>query len=329
MSSEESIDSCLAILTVPPSHAVLGLAYTETAIASLVLFTAAAIVWGHGRAGMMCWPIFLLAPIAVLVADVYLIFNQDKPLMEIPDAVWVTTEAIVMACVSLTLVGVVYEWYVISGPSSSSSTNLFLLDPITHARDFFNHDSNTILPSPSKAQKQKALLGLAHLVNMLGIVMGAYGGTPDGTGEAGVRNKALNRAGNLLMLFVLLLVCGCMWPTLRTIRHHESMAHPNAEPARRLFWAGLVAMLFWIVRIGYNCVYAFVPKTELDPVVGSFAVKLVLLFGMWMGASVALCVGGWRGVPMVKLGSSVGSSGSDRDDNVRVVTDVEIFAKKL
>lgn len=97
-----------SISIAPPSGAVLGLAYAETVIAGLIFFLAAAIAWKHGKIGMVCWPIFVSAPPAVMVADIYLIVNKDQPLL--PTAVSTMTTAAVIACVTLTIIGIIYEW---------------------------------------------------------------------------------------------------------------------------------------------------------------------------------------------------------------------------
>lgn len=170
---------------------------------------------------------------------------------------------------------------------------------------------------------------MTHLANTIGIAMSTFAGAPDATGEGGVKNQTLNQIGNLVMLFVLFAACGWMWPTFRKILRYNT-CHPNAEPARHLFWAGVAATPFGIARIGYNTVYAFVRRSALDPVMGSFAVKLVLVFGMWVGASVALCVGGWRGVPRSKAGDTVESSylGGEREhDDMRGLTNVEMVVQ--
>lgn len=159
----------------------------------------------------------------------------------------------------------------------------------------------------------------------MGIAVATYGGAASATGEGGVINKNLDQIGNLIMLFVLFAVCGWFWPTYRKIQRYEAINHPNARPARNMFWGGVVAMPFWIARIGYGCVYAFNHSTSsLDPVMGSFAVKLVLLFGMWFCASVALCVGGWFGAPRAKADTVVEYLGNGRDEDTRGLTDVEM-----
>lgn len=182
-----------------------------------------------------------------------------------------------------------------------------------------------ILPAPPKNWTQKILLGVTHLANTLGIAVATYAGAPDATGEGGVKNQKLNQIGNLLMLFVLFTVCGWMWPTLRKIRRYDDLCHPNAAAAKNLFWAGVVAMPFWIIRIGYNTLYAFVHDSGLDPVMGNFAVKVVLLFGMWFCASIALCVGGWRGVAPAKAETTMEYLGTD--DDSRGLTDVEMMVQ--
>lgn len=100
--------SSATISIPPPSSEVIGLAYAETVIAGILFFISAYIAWRHGKVGMVCWPIFVSAPPAVMVADIYLIVNKDQPLL--PTAVSTMTTAAVIACITLAIIGVVYEW---------------------------------------------------------------------------------------------------------------------------------------------------------------------------------------------------------------------------
>ncbi|KAK7710374.1 hypothetical protein SLS64_005959, partial [Diaporthe eres] len=145
-----------------------------------------------------------------------------------------------------------------------------------------------------KKWTEKIILGVTHLANTGGIAVATYGGAPSATGEGGVTNQQLSRIGNLLMLFVLFTVCGWMWPTYKKITYYRrSGSHPNARAALVLLWAGVAAMPIWLGRLSYMCIYAFNRQsTDLDPVMGSFAVK-ILLFGTLWGAAAALTAGGW------------------------------------
>lgn len=106
-------------------------------------------------------------------------------------------------------------------------------------------------------------------------------------------NQELSRIGNLMMLFVLFTVCGWMWPTYKKINRYARGNHPNARPAMFLFWGGVAAMPIWLGRLSYMCIYAFNRQNiSLDPVMGTFAVKM-LLFGTLWGAASALTAGGW------------------------------------
>lgn len=136
---------------------------------------------------------------------------------------------------------------------------------------------------------------MTHLANTGGIGLATYGGAPSATGKGGVANQELSRIGNLMMLFVLFTVCGWMWPTHKKINQYRlgSSGHPNGRAAQLLLWAGAAAMPIWLGRLSYMCIYAFNRQdTNLDPVMGSFAVKM-LLFGTLWGAATALTAGGW------------------------------------
>lgn len=134
---------------------------------------------------------------------------------------------------------------------------------------------------------------MTHLANTGGIAVAMYGGTPSATGVGGVVNQSLSRIGNLMMLFVLFTVCGWMWPTYKKVTTYRRGNHPNARASLILLWAGVAAMPIWLGRLAYMCIYAFNRQNiSLDPVMGTFAVKM-LLFGTSWGAAFALTAGGW------------------------------------
>lgn len=135
---------------------------------------------------------------------------------------------------------------------------------------------------------------MTHLANTGGIAVATYGGAPSATGKGGVANQELSRIGNLMMLFVLFTVCGWMWPTHKKIAYYRRAGHhPNARAAQVLLWAGVAAMPIWLGRLSYMCIYAFNRQDlRLDPVMGSFGIKMVLFCTLW-GAATALTAGGW------------------------------------
>ncbi len=148
-----------------------------------------------------------------------------------------------------------------------------------------------ILPLPPKSRTEKIILGVTHLANTGGIAVATYGGAPSATGAGGVVAENLNQIGNCVMLFVMFTICGWMIPTWRRITSVPS--HPNFAAARYLIFAAAAAMPFQLVRLAYNTTYAFLRVPSLDPVTGSFATRLILLFFMQLGVSLSAVAGGW------------------------------------
>ncbi|KAL0940446.1 uncharacterized protein CTRU02_203209 [Colletotrichum truncatum] len=247
-----------AINFPPVSSDVVNLAIAELAIYAILFPAALWITWKHGKKGMVCWPIFLSHFGARFVADIYQIIKRDEPLL--PNQVNIMTNAASIACLTLTLIGIVYE-------------------------------ANIILPSPPKRWTEKIILGVTHLANTAGIAIATYGGSPSPKG--GVANENLNQIGNCLQLFVLFGVCFWMWPTYRRIR---SASSPNCRPAMLMLRATVVGMPFHLIHLAYTTTYAFNRITSLDPVMGSFATKLVLLFGTELCTTLAMLGGGWLGM---------------------------------
>lgn len=161
--------------------------------------------------------------------------------------------------------------------------------------------SNTILPTKPKSWTYKIILAVTHLSNTAGIGMATYGGAADSEGAGGVKNQTLEQLGTLMMLWVLFAVCAWMWPTWKKVQRFSGY-HPNARPAKMLLLGGAAAMPFWLARMGYQTLYAFQHPAALDPVMGSFATKLVLIFLTYLGASAALLAGGWLSMDLLPVG---------------------------
>lgn len=142
-------------------------------------------------------------------------------------------------------------------------------------------------------------MAFINLLNTAGIAMATYGSSPSATGADGVQNKLIGEIGNCLMLAALACILAWMWPTLQRIRTYSR--HPNAAYARWLLWGGMAAMPFQIIRTIYNATYAFTLNRTLDPFFGSFATKVVLIFLMQFLVAIALLVGGWKSMGVLKV----------------------------
>jgi ABC-type Fe3+ transport system permease subunit len=150
-----------------------------------------------------------------------------------------------------------------------------------------------ILPVPGKRWLEKILLGVSHLVNTAGIALATYGGSPSPTG--GVINETANKIGNCLELFVLAGICCCICISYVRIRPFRGDAVHRR--ALRMLWLVASAMPWQMIRLAYTTTYAFSPIPSLDPVMGSFATKLILIFGTQLATGLALVAGGWLGLP--------------------------------
>lgn len=241
----------------PPTQAIINLDIADLVFNSLLLPPAAWIAWKHGKAGMVCWPILISFFPARIIADVYQIVNRSA--IEMYNQVAIMTNSGSLACLSLAIIGLVYE-------------------------------ANVVLPQPKKTWTDKIILGITHLFNTGGIALATYGGAPSPKG--GLMNSNFNVIGNLMMLFVMFTVCGWMWPTFKRVNSYYN--HPNFTKARWLLRTCVVAMPFQIVRLAYGTTYALNPTiTSLDPIIGSFATRFVLLFLVQLCVAITLVAGGW------------------------------------
>ena len=83
------------------------LAIADLVLYILLLFPVIRITWRHGKAGMVCWPIFISFFPLRFVSDAYQIAKRNEP--SIPNAVAIMTNAGSIACLSLTIIGLIYE----------------------------------------------------------------------------------------------------------------------------------------------------------------------------------------------------------------------------
>lgn len=102
----------------------------------------------------------------------------------------------------------------------------------------------------------------------------------------------------LVMVIVLLAVCvwtGVTWKRVMTIT-----THPIFWPVLLMLTAACVGIPFQLVRLAYHTTYSFEPDSTLDPVMGTFATKLLFVFFTQLGLSIAVFVGGWMGITRTK-----------------------------
>lgn len=98
----------------PPSSNVINLTCVEIVLSAIFLPLVGFITWKHGKAGMTCWQIYIMAFITKLIASIYLIVNKGKPYL--PTAVSTMTDSAVIATISLGIIGTIYEAYVFARP---------------------------------------------------------------------------------------------------------------------------------------------------------------------------------------------------------------------
>lgn len=155
---------------------------------------------------------------------------------------------------------------------------------------------------PPKRKVEKYILIAMHLSNTAGLSMGF------------VMNRTLQIVGTTILIVLLLSVCAWMWPTYQKIQRYAAVGHPNAVPARNMFWSGVIAMPFWMVRLVYGLVFAITQDPMLDTVLGSFTVKFILIFWMYLGSMIPLLIGGWFGIGWQKdVGTTIDYLG-DQDE---------------
>ncbi|KPM38568.1 hypothetical protein AK830_g7994 [Neonectria ditissima] len=241
-----------------PSTESVNLSYASLGIFGALFIPALFITWKHGKAGMVCWPIFASYFPLRFVSDAYLIIHKDD--VQENNTITMMTNAGSIVCLSLTLIGMVYE-------------------------------AMNLMPSTSRGWGRKAILGITHLTNTIGIGMAAYAGKPDEDADGGVVNTMLDKIGNCLMFLVMVGVLFWLWPVGKRV--FSSRHEGNYKAAKALIMAAGPGTVLQLIRLSYSLTYAFNRIESLDPVTGSFATRLILMFGTQLCVVIVCLVGGW------------------------------------
>lgn len=94
-------------LPPPPSTKEINLAYADIVVHAVLLPIVLYITWKHGKKGMVCWPILFSFFVLQFVNRGYQLAHKDQS--DIPNAVSIFTHAGGIACLLLTLIGIIYE----------------------------------------------------------------------------------------------------------------------------------------------------------------------------------------------------------------------------
>lgn len=106
--ASNATDTASIIASLPkPSQDVINLSLASIIFSAVFLVICGWIAWKHGKAGMVCWQIVIMTFVAKIVADVYQVVTKDQPM--IPSAVSTMAGAAVLTCISLGLIGIIYE----------------------------------------------------------------------------------------------------------------------------------------------------------------------------------------------------------------------------
>lgn len=95
----------------PPSLSIIQIAAAEIVIYTILLPPTWYITWKHGKKGMACWTVLISFYGMRFASDIWQIINRNEP--NIPGVLLVVTNAGSVACLTLTIIGILYETYVI------------------------------------------------------------------------------------------------------------------------------------------------------------------------------------------------------------------------
>lgn len=91
----------------PNTTSSINLAIASVTVHSTLVPVVAWITWKHCQKGLVCWPLLLSYPGMRIAEDVYIIIRRHEP--AVGNTFTLTVGAGLVTCLTLALVGVVYE----------------------------------------------------------------------------------------------------------------------------------------------------------------------------------------------------------------------------
>lgn len=91
----------------PPPTSIINLAIAELCIYAVLFIPTLWITWKHGKQGMTCWTLLVSYFPLRFASDITQIINRNEP--QVANVTLIVTEAGTIACLTLTLIGLVYE----------------------------------------------------------------------------------------------------------------------------------------------------------------------------------------------------------------------------
>ncbi|KAJ4327635.1 hypothetical protein N0V84_001884 [Fusarium piperis] len=107
------------------------------------------------------------------------------------------------------------------------------------------------------------MLGVTHLGNTVGIGMAEYSGKPDDDAAGGVKNKTLNKIGNLVIFLVMVVVLFWLWPATKGVLSVRQEV--NYKASKALVMTSGPGIVLHLIRLSYSLTYAFNRIPSLDP----------------------------------------------------------------
>ncbi|OAQ96159.1 hypothetical protein LLEC1_02118 [Akanthomyces lecanii] len=245
------------ISATPNPTSSINLAIASVTVHAVLVPVVAWITWKHGKKGLVCWPLLLSYLATRIAGDVYIVARRHEP--GVGNTFTSTVDAGLVTCLTLALMGVVYE-------------------------------VNIVSRRKPQWLRQRIILGTDHLINIAGIGIASYGGTHDDSTESGIKNAMLAKVGHLVVVAALVMLCGWLGWTARHIWSIRSTRTYFGTYVMLL--TGGVALGFHAIRVAHEVTFAFSRLGSLDPVSGSLATKLVLVYGAELCVVLLMIVGG-------------------------------------
>ncbi|QPG95937.1 hypothetical protein C2857_002630 [Epichloe festucae Fl1] len=256
----------------------VDLAIASLAIHATLFPLACYIAWKHGKFGMVSWPIFATFFVIRFVSTGWKISHRDDP--KLLNSASSFTAGGLLSCLTLTLIGIVYEIGIIIPEAAASP------------------------------KKNKTLLGLTHLVMAVGVGITSYGGAPRPDAPDGIASTTVNKMGHFLMLLVITVLAA--WIVFTGRRIAACRNHVQFRNAKILLLTASAGLPFQGVRLISASVYALARTPGLDPDTGTFTTKLVLVFLVELAVAIILCAGGW----LSRAVKNPGTTSEPRDGSV-------------
>lgn len=141
-----------------------------------------------------------------------------------------------------------------------------------------------------RPSKKSPLESLIHITTIVGVALSAYGAAE--LSDSGLTSSQISKYHSYQEAGSCLLFLGWILLVVSASRFIRDMSPSAGNSIFWLFIAAFFALVPLLIRTIYGMIYAFDRSPKVSPVIGYFAIRLILVFLMLFIAAVILIIGG-------------------------------------